>query len=173
MESADGELSSVDRSRAQRKAVIRYLPLTALTGILLSAAYWYGAASSRQVPRGAAVSMKLSEPGNGQSILITNADVVATVAKTLRSGHIIHRHCDCAVSGGFEVRFADGQTLPVDYTLGHDEVRFDIGMAKHLYSVPLGEFLRAMKQLGIRVPGLPWDYAEDGIPKWPTNTMSP
>ncbi|HWN94155.1 MAG TPA: hypothetical protein VNT99_03915, partial [Methylomirabilota bacterium] len=126
----------MNQPQTRRARVIRYLVLAVFAGVLLFAAYRYYAASSRHVPNSAPVSVKLIEPGDGQSIIITNANAVATVAKTLRSGHIIRRHCNCAMSGGFEVRFANGQTLAVNYSMGHDEGRFDVGMARHLYSVP-------------------------------------
>jgi hypothetical protein len=74
-------------------------------------------------------------------------------------------NCDCAVAGEFELGFANGSALPVTYALGHDEGRLHINIANHSFSIPSAEVYETLKKSGIRMPGVPWDYAENGTPK--------
>ncbi len=153
--------------------VIRSVVIAALSLILIAFAYRYMASSRRLVPKSTPVSLKLSEPGVGQSIVITNADILENFAKALRSGRSHRLTCSCAVAGEFEVRFVDGSALPVSYATGHDEGRIHVNIAKRSFSIPFSKANETLKKSGIRMSGVPWDYAEDGIPQWPTNSVPP
>ena len=171
--SGSGELRQMNRRQSRRGRVLRGVIITAVASFLVVFAYQYFAPSSRFVPNSAPVSLKLSEPGAGQSIVITNTDILATFATALRSGRSHRLTCECAVAGGFEVSFVDGSALPVQYALGHDEGRLHVNIAKHSFLIPFSAAYEGLKKAGIRMPGVPWDYAEDGIPKWPTNSFLP